>query len=48
MKKLYPWIAVLGSIFSLVAGVLFVVNRYEKLLSDIVVLDDSDFEDIDF
>lgn len=47
MKKIYPWLAVLGSIFSLVAGVLFVVNRFEKLLGDIVVLDDSDFEDID-
>ena len=47
MKKIYRWFAVIGSIFTLVIGVLFVVNRYEKLLGDMVLLDSTDFDDID-
>ena len=47
MKKFYRWFAVIGGIFTLVMGVLFVVDRYEKLLGDMVLLDSDDFDDID-
>ena len=44
MKKLSRWITVIGGIFTLIMGVLFVVNRYEKLISDMVLLDSDDFD----
>lgn len=47
MKKLYPWIAVFASFLALAAGIIFVIERYKKLLSDLVKLDDSDFDEIE-
>lgn len=47
MKKIYPWIAVITTVITLFGGIFFVIDRYKKLLSDLVKLDDCDFDDID-